>query len=58
MLAAGSPEEFADILLDLERYYREQQASLITNDIKQVTGRDPIRLERYARDFASSLQST
>ena len=57
MLTAGSPEEYADKLLDLERYYREEQASRITNDIKQVTGRDPIRFEQYARDSASSLQS-
>lgn len=57
MLATGSPEEFADMLLDLERYYREQQASRITNDIKQVTGRDPMRFEQYARYCASSLQS-
>ena len=56
MLTAGSPEEYADKLLDLERYYREEQASRITNDIKQVTGRDPIRFEQYARDSASSLQ--
>ncbi|MGH2362891.1 MAG: SDR family oxidoreductase [bacterium] len=56
MLAAGSPEEYADMLLDLECYYREDQASRITNDIKQVTGRDPIRFEQYARDCASSLK--
>lgn len=58
MLAAGSPEEYADMLLDLERYYREQQASRITNDIKKVIGRDPIRFEQYARDYASLLQSS
>lgn len=57
MLAAGMPEEYADMLLDLERYYREQQASRITNDTRQVTGRDPIRFAQYARDCASSLQS-
>ena len=57
MLAAGSPEDYADMLLDLDRYYREQQAGHITKDIKQVTGRDPIRFEQYARDCASSLQS-
>ena len=57
MLAAGMPEEIADRMLDLERYYREDQASHITNDIKQVTGRDPRRFTQYARDCASSLQS-
>ncbi|MGH7233019.1 MAG: SDR family oxidoreductase [Nitrospiraceae bacterium] len=57
MLAAGIPEEDADWLLDLERYYRKEQASRITNDIKQVTGHDPRRFAQYARDCASLLQS-
>ena len=53
MLAGGMPEEIADQMLDLERYYREDKASRITNDIKQVTGRDPRRFAQYARDCAS-----
>jgi uncharacterized protein YbjT (DUF2867 family) len=57
MLAEGMPEALADRMLDLERYFREDQASCITNDIKQVTGRDPRRFAQYARDCASSLQS-
>ena len=57
MLAEGMPEEIADRMLDLERYYREDRASRITNDIKQVTGRDPRRFAQYARDCASLLQS-
>ncbi|HEX9783604.1 MAG TPA: SDR family oxidoreductase [Opitutaceae bacterium] len=57
MLATGINETYADRLLDLDRYYREGQASRITSDIKHVTGRDPIRFEQYARDHASSLRS-
>jgi uncharacterized protein YbjT (DUF2867 family) len=57
MLAEGMPEEIADRMLDLERYFREDKAGRITNDIKQVTGRDPRRFSQYARDCASSLQS-
>lgn len=57
MLAEGMPEEIADRMLDLERYFREDRASFITNHIKQVTGRDPRRFAQYARDCASSLQS-
>ena len=57
MLAEGMPEAIADRMLDLERYYREDKARCITNDIKQVTGRDPIRFAQYARDYASLLQS-
>ena len=57
MLAEGMPEAIADRMLDLERYYREDQASRITNDIKQVTGHDPRRFAQYMRDCASLLQS-
>lgn len=56
MLAEGMPEGIADRMLDLERYYREDQASRITNDIKQVTGHDPRLFSQYARDYASLLQ--
>lgn len=57
MLAEGMPEEIADRMLDLERYYREGRASGITDDIKQVTGRDPRRFAHYARDSARLLQA-
>ena len=56
MLAENMPEAIVDRMLDLERYFREDQASRITNDIKQVTGRDPRRFVQYTRDCASSLQ--
>jgi len=57
MLAEGMPEEIADRMLDLERYYREDQASRITNNIKQVTGHDPRPFAQYARDRASLLKA-
>ena len=57
MLLEGMPEALADRMLDLERYFREDQASRITDDIKQVTGRDPRRFAQYARDCGSLLQS-
>ena len=54
MLAEGMPEQIADRMLDLERYFREDQASHITNDIKQVTGREPRRFAQYAREAAAT----
>ena len=57
MLAGGMPDAIADRMLDLERYYREDQASRITHDIQQVTGQAPRRFAQYARDYASLLQS-
>ncbi len=56
MLAGGMPDAIADRMLDLERYYREDQASRITHDIQQVTGQEPRRFAQYARDYASLLQ--
>jgi len=56
MLAEGMPEAIADRMLDLERYFREGRASRITNDVKDVTGRDPTPLRQYLRDCAASLR--
>ena len=55
MLAEGLPEEIADRMLDLERYFREGHAELITSDIDKVTGQEPRRFSQYARECASSL---
>jgi uncharacterized protein YbjT (DUF2867 family) len=52
MTAAGIPAYYADLLLDLNRYYREGRASTVTDDVKRVTGRDPISFDRYAADNA------
>ena len=57
MLAEGMPEAIAERMLDLERYYREDKASRITNDIKQVTGQAPIRFAQYISDYAPLLKS-
>lgn len=54
MLAESMPEGIADRMLDLERYFREERASYITNDNKQVTGRDPRRFAQYVRDTAAT----
>ena len=56
MTAAGVPADYADKLLDLNRHHRENRMSGVTNDIKQVTGRDPIPFDRYARDNAAAFR--
>ena len=53
MLAGGMPEMLADRMLDLERYFREDCASGITEDIKLATGSDPRRLQDYVRETAA-----
>ena len=54
MLAEGMPEALADRMLDLERYFREGQASRTSDDVKQVTGREPRRLAEYVRETAAT----
>jgi uncharacterized protein YbjT (DUF2867 family) len=54
MLAEGMPEAIADRMLDLERYFRENRASRITDDIEQVTGHVPRRFAEYAREAAAT----
>ena len=56
MTAAGVPADYADKLLDLNRNYRENAMSRVTNDVKQVTGRDPISFDSYASDNAAAFR--
>ncbi len=55
LLAEGMPEAIADRMLDLERFFREDNASDITNEIKLVTGQEPMRFSQYVSDYASFL---
>jgi uncharacterized protein YbjT (DUF2867 family) len=54
MLAAGTPESIADRMLDLERYFREDRASVVTDDVKRVIGREPKRFVDYVRMTAAT----
>jgi uncharacterized protein YbjT (DUF2867 family) len=54
MLAEGMPESIADRMLDLERYFREDRASTITDDVKRVIEREPGRFIDYVRHTAAT----
>jgi uncharacterized protein YbjT (DUF2867 family) len=54
MLAGGMPEELADRMLDLERYFREDRASSISDDIKLVTGNNPRSFPDYLSEAAAT----
>lgn len=56
LLAEGLPEPVADRMLDLERFYREDRANRISDDIQRVTGRSARRLAPYLHECASLLQ--
>ena len=53
-VSVTAPEAIADRMLDLERYFRENRASRVTVDVKQVTGHDPRRFADYARETAAT----
>lgn len=55
-VAAGVPEGYADALLDLYRYQRAGGAADVTSAVRDVTGREPIRFEQFARDYAAALR--
>jgi len=54
MLASGMPEPLADRMLDLERYYRDDGASGISEDVRRITGSDHRRLQDFVREIAAT----
>jgi uncharacterized protein YbjT (DUF2867 family) len=52
MIAGGAPELFADYLIELNQYFRAGRAAGVSAAVKDVTGRDPITFEQFARDNA------
>ena len=54
LLGGGMPEKLADRMLDLERYFREDRASSISDDIKLVTGNNPRSFRDYLRETAAT----
>ena len=54
MLAGGMPEELADRMVDLERYFREDSASGISEDVKLVTGESPRSFKDFLRETAAT----
>jgi uncharacterized protein YbjT (DUF2867 family) len=57
LLSGGMLEWSADALLDLQRFYREGKASLLTDDVERLTGRKPITFDQFARDYAFAFQT-
>jgi uncharacterized protein YbjT (DUF2867 family) len=56
MVATGIPDIYADYLVDLNRLYRRGGGTVITSTIKDVTGREPIDFEQFARDYREAFQ--
>ena len=55
-LAAGMPPAYVDALVDLDRYYAAGRMTVITPAVKRLAGRDPIRFEQFAKDYADKFR--
>jgi uncharacterized protein YbjT (DUF2867 family) len=56
LLGADIPDAYADALVDLYRFYRTGGASRVTTAVRDVTGREAIRFDQFARDHAAMLR--
>lgn len=55
LIGAGIPAPYAEQLVELARYYAAGRASKVTTAVRDVTGREPIRLDQFARENAHLL---
>jgi len=55
--AAGVPADYAEFLLVILDFLRQGYAERTTDAVKQLTGREPIAFEQYARDNAAAWKS-
>jgi uncharacterized protein YbjT (DUF2867 family) len=55
MLAAGLPAWMTDALAGLAEQFRAGRADVVTNDVREASGRTPISLERFVRDHAAAF---
>lgn len=55
MLAGGMPEFYADALIDLNQQYRKGAGSVVTTTVRDVTGREPVTFEQFAKAHASAF---
>jgi uncharacterized protein YbjT (DUF2867 family) len=55
-LAMGMPEVYVDALVDLDRAYVTGTLTAVTPTVKELTGRDPVRFEQFAKDYADKFR--
>jgi len=55
-IGAGMPEDYADALVDLERFYRTGKAGGGAPDLRQLLGREGTQFEKFAHDYAAALR--
>src|SRR5262249_7377336 len=50
----GVPADYIGKLLELHRFIRAGRGAVTSTAVKDVTGRDPIPFDRFARDYAAA----
>ena len=55
-LAMGMPGPYVDALVDLDRAYAAGVLTQVTGAVKDLTGRDPITFEQFAKDYADRFR--
>jgi uncharacterized protein YbjT (DUF2867 family) len=56
-LAAGVPEFYVDLLLNLYQFYVAGEAQRVTKDVERVLGRKPHSFDGFARDHAPAFRA-
>lgn len=55
-LAAGVPEFYADLLVDLTRYYRGGTAATVSGDVVKMTGTKPRSFDAFLADHLAAFR--
>jgi uncharacterized protein YbjT (DUF2867 family) len=55
-LSMGMPPAYVDALVDLDRAYAAGTLAATTRTVRELTGRDPITFEQFAKDYADRLR--
>jgi uncharacterized protein YbjT (DUF2867 family) len=57
-LGMGTPAFYVDALADLQRFYAEGGAAVVSPDVEKVTGRKAGTFDQFARDYGSALKAS
>jgi uncharacterized protein YbjT (DUF2867 family) len=56
MAGMGIPADYAEALVDLNRYYREGRASRIADGVEKGSGTRPANFDQYVQDYAEAFR--
>ena len=56
MVASGAPAWYADMAIDLTRYYKAGHAARVSPAIAQITGKDPASFDDFLREHITAFQ--